>query len=91
MRYLTVTFFRKPNNQIDEQVGFSKRVRDIDMQMCNIILDYQDQKVIKCVVEGKVLPTDFDRMNNYYKEIYPDLVSQLEKVNKKPEATKKGG
>lgn len=85
MRYLTVTFFRKPNNQIDEQVGFSKRVRDTDMQMCNIILDYQDRKVVKCVIEGKVQPTDFERMDKYYSEIYPELITELKKLNTKDE------
>jgi hypothetical protein len=79
-----VTFFKKLNGQIDEQVGFAKKIRDSDDQTCNIILDYQDRKVVKCVIEGKVTPTDFERMNAYYSGIYPDLINQLEKVNEKP-------
>ncbi len=84
MRYMFVTFFKKPNGQIDEQVGFAKKIKDSDNQTCNIILDYHDRKVVKCVIEGKVTPTEFERMHQYYSGIYPDLISQLEKVNEKP-------
>lgn len=82
MRYFLITFYKKPNNQIDEQVGFSKRLKSSDQSMCNIILDYKERKVVKCVVEGKILPTSFDSMNLYYKQIYPQLIDQLEMLNK---------
>lgn len=81
MRYFLVTFYKKPNNQIDEQVGFSKRLKNTDQTMCNIILDYKDRKVIKCVVDGSVLPTSFESMHEYYNQIYPQLIDQLELIN----------
>lgn len=81
MRYLLITFFRKPNGQIDEQVAVSKRVRPSDEQMCNVILDYAGKKVQKCVIEGKVVDTDWNKMHEYYKKIYPNIVEQLEKNN----------
>jgi hypothetical protein len=81
VRYLLITFFRKPGGQIDEQVSVSKRVRPSDEQMCNVILDYANKKVQKCVIEGKVVATDWEKMNEYYKKIYPNLVEQLEKNN----------
>jgi hypothetical protein len=81
MKYLLITYFRKPNGQIDEQVGVSKRVRQADLQTCNVIIDYSRRKVDKCVIEGKVVDTDFEKMNEYYKRIYPSLVDQLEKTN----------
>jgi hypothetical protein len=80
MRFLCITFYRRPNGQIDEQIGFSKKIRTIDEQTCNVILDYQDRKVVKCLIEGKRVDTDFDKMNTYYKEIYPALIDQLEKM-----------
>lgn len=49
--------------------------------MCNVILDFGKKKVEKCVIEGKVVDTDFDRMREYYRKIYPNLVEQLEKNN----------
>ena len=79
MRFLLITFFRKPGGQIDEQVGVARRVKTADMQTCNVILDYGNKKVVKCVIEGKVVDTDFDKMSTYYKNIYPNLVEQLEK------------
>lgn len=81
MKYLLITYMRKPNGQIDEQVAVSKRVRQADIQTCNVIIDYSRKKVDKCVIEGKVVDTDFVRMNEYYKRIYPSLIDQLEKTN----------
>lgn len=83
MRYLLITFFKKPGGQIDEQVQVSKRVRNSDNQVCNIILDFADRKVQKCVIEGKILDTDFDKMHEYYQKIYPNLIEQLDKSNMK--------
>ena len=81
MKSLLITFLRKPGGQIDEQVQVSKRVRPSDSQMCNVILDFSKKKVEKCVIEGKVVDTDFDRMVEYYRKVYPNLVTQLEKEN----------
>lgn len=79
MRYLLITFFRKPGGQIDEQVQVSKRVKPADSQTCNVILDFALKKVEKCVIEGKVVDTGWDKMVEYYKNVYPNLIEQLEK------------
>jgi hypothetical protein len=79
MRYLLITFYRKPGGQIDEQARFVKRVRNSDISMSNIIMDYGVRKVDKCVVEGNKLNKSFDELNAYYKKIYPQIVEQLEK------------
>ena len=81
MRYLLITYMRKPGGQIDEQVTVSKKVKISDIQTCSVIIDYQKQKVDKCVIEGKVVDTDFERMTEYYKKVYPTLIDQLEKNN----------
>lgn len=83
MKYLFIQFLRKPNGQIDEQVSIGKKVKPTDTQICNVILNYAEKKVEKCVIEGKVIDTDWDKMNNYYKKIYPNLITQLEKANEK--------
>lgn len=77
MRYLLITFFRKPGGQIDEMVKASKRVKPADYSTCNVIMDYATQKVEKCVIEGRKVDNDFDKLNNYYKKIYPSLIEQL--------------
>jgi len=70
---------RKPGGQIDEQVTVSKKVKVSDLQTCNVILDYATKKVEKCIIEGKKLDTDWERMHTYYQKIYPALIAQLEK------------
>ncbi len=47
--------------------------------MCNVILDFANKKVEKCVIEGKVVDMDWDKVNQYYKKIYPAIIAQLEK------------
>jgi hypothetical protein len=77
MRYLLITYLRKSSGQIDEQVGFSTRLRDKDLSSCNVIVDYKDKKVVKCVIEGKKVQTDFGLMDDYYRKVYPELITQL--------------
>lgn len=77
MRYLLITYLRKSSGQIDEQVGFSSRLRDKDLSSCNVIVDYKDKKVVKCVIEGKKVETDFGLMDDYYRKVYPELITQL--------------
>ena len=89
MRYLLIQFLRKPGGQIDEQVSISKRVRPADIQTCNVIMDFAKKKVEKCVVEGKTVDTDWYKLNEYYKRIYPALIDQLEKNNTESEMIKK--
>lgn len=93
MRYLLVSFLRKRAGQIDEMVSVTKRVRTSDMNTANVILDFADKKVVKCIIEGKEHDTTFDKMRDYYDKIYPNLVEQLEreasitKAREKLEAT----
>jgi len=79
MRYLLVSFFRRKGGQIDEMVKVSKRIQESDISTSNVIIDYADKKVEKCVIEGKKVDTDFNKMHEYYKKIYPTLINQLEK------------
>ncbi len=79
MRYLLISFLRKRAGQIDEMVSVSKRVRTSDMNNANVILDFADKKVMKCIIEGKNHDTTFDKMRDYYARIYPNLVDQLER------------
>ena len=89
MRYLLITFVRKPNGQIDEQVSISKKVRTSDIQTCNVILDFNKKNIDKCVVEGKVVDSDWDKMIEYYRRVYPTLIDQLIKNNTESEIQKK--
>jgi hypothetical protein len=67
------------NGQIDEMVNVSKRVRTSDLNNANVILDFAEKKIDKCVIEGKNHDTTFEQMRDYYYKVYPQLVQQLEK------------
>lgn len=79
MRYFLISFYRKAGGQIDEQVRLVKRVRTSDLTNSNIILDFANKTVDKCVVEGKRLDRSFDEIVAYYRKYYPGFISQLEK------------
>ena len=81
MRYLLIQYIRKPNGQIDEQVTVAKRVKTSDIQTCNLIMDFAEKKLDKCVVEGRTIPKDWNKMYEYYNRIYPTLIAQLDKHN----------
>ena len=78
MRYFLIQFLRKPNGQIDEQVFMSRKVRPSDLSTCNVIMDFADKSILKCIIEGKKLDTSWDSMYTYYKKVYPGLFAQLE-------------
>ena len=79
MRYLLVSFLRRRAGQIDEMVSVTKRVRTSDMESNNVILDFAEKKIVKCLIEGKNHDTTFDKMREYYNRIYPNLIQQLER------------
>jgi hypothetical protein len=60
-------------------VSVTKRVRTSDMNNANVILDFADKKVVKCIIENKEHNTTFEKMRDYYARIYPNLVDQLER------------
>ena len=74
-----IQFIRKPGGQIDELVNVSRKIKTSDITTKNVILDYAEQKVEKCVIEGNNHDTSFEKMNEYYKRVYPTLIEQLEK------------
>lgn len=76
---MLITYLRKPNGQIDEQVEIAKSVRTKDIQTCNVIMDFQEKKVNKCLIEGKVIDTTWDQLRDYYQKVYPEVVDRIEK------------
>ena len=76
---MLITYLRKPNGQIDEQVEIAKNIRPKDVQTCNVIMDFQEKKVEKCLIEGKTVDTTWDQLRDYYQKVYPDVVDRIEK------------
>jgi len=80
MRYLVITFLRKPDGKIDEQVEITKTLKERDITTANIILDFKEKKVQKSTIQGQVIDTDWDTIVAHYKQIYPDYIEELEKL-----------
>jgi hypothetical protein len=68
----------KPGGQIDEVVTVSKNVKKNDLQTCNIIMDYKDRTVDKCVIEGNRVDSSWEKLDTYYRQLYPSIIERLE-------------
>ena len=81
MRYFLITYIKKPNGQLDECTEVSRRLRTRDLQMCSVILDFQDQKVVTASLNGQSVPKVWDRVVEYYRPYYKDIFTQLETLH----------
>ena len=91
MRYLLLTYYRKPNGQIDESMTVSNRVRDRDLSQANVILDFRDQSVLKCSMDGKTVPKNWDRIVSYYYQHYAATIERLFEENGHENPMEKSG
>ena len=81
MRYLIITYYKKPNGQIDESSAVSRNLKTRDIQMANVILDFKELKVLKCSMNGEQVPKDWDRIVTYYNQFYENIIERLFKEN----------
>ena len=77
MRYLLLTYVKKPNGKIDEQIEVSRNLRRHDLQTANVILDFKQLKVLKCSMGGVQVPKDFNRIVEYYMKHYEATITRL--------------
>jgi len=81
MRYLLLTYYTKPSGKIDEVMTISTRLKRRDLQMTNVILDFQEQKVIQCSVAGVTANKDWDTIVGYYYKHYAATIERLFQEN----------
>jgi hypothetical protein len=81
MRYLLLTYYTKPDGKIDESMSVSKRVKPIDLQTANVILDFKKLEVVKASMSGVAVPRDWDRILAYYYQHYASTIERLLKEN----------
>jgi hypothetical protein len=81
MRYLFLTYVTKPDGKIDEQMEVSRRIRQRDLQMVNVILDFKELRVVKASMSGTTVPRDWDRVLGYYYQHYASTIERLLKEN----------
>jgi hypothetical protein len=77
MRYLLLTYYTKPSGKIDEVMTVTKRLKARDWQTSNVILDFQDQKVLTCSVAGMIGNKDWDTVVSYYYQHYSSTIERL--------------
>ena len=81
MRYMTLTYFKRASGKIDEVMAVANRVKSRDLQTASIILDFRDQVVLKCVIDGKSMPKEWDTIVAYYYKHYQATMERLFKEN----------
>lgn len=77
MRYLVLTYYRKASGQIDEAMTVTKNLKLKDIQTANVILDFRDQKVIRCRIDGQAGVMDWDAVVSYYYPLYTHIIERL--------------
>jgi hypothetical protein len=87
MKYFIITYYQKPNGQYDEAVAVSQRLRDRDITTASVILDFSTRSVLKCSMNGVVVPKDFQRIRDFYHQYYDKHIDELEKNNEKQNNT----
>jgi len=81
MKYLILTYYRKASGQIDEVLTLSNKIKLKDNQTANVILDFRDQKIIRCSINGENGITDWDTVVAYYYNFYPHIIERMFREN----------
>lgn len=79
MRYLIINYYRRPNGQMDEVISIANRTKNRDIQTAAVILDFQTRSVVKCSMDGTVVPKDWNRIRDFYHQYYSQIIDDLEK------------
>jgi hypothetical protein len=77
MRYLTLTYYKKPNGQIDETLSVIKNLKLKDTQTASVILDFKTLKVLKASVNGQTIEKDWDTLVGYYHKHYAATIERM--------------
>ena len=62
---------------MDESMAVVKRLKNNDWSMANVILDFKELTVLKCSINGIVVPKDWDRIVSYYYQHYSATIERL--------------
>lgn len=81
MRYLILTYYKKPDGRIDEAMEVAKNLKTRDIQTANVILDFKKLEVVKASMGGVAVPRDFDRIVEYYIQHYENVIKRLFQEN----------
>ena len=77
MRYLTLTYYTRPDGKIDESMSVVRNLKNRDLQTASVILDFKKLQVVKCSMNGVQVPRDWDRIVTYYHQHYEATIDRL--------------
>ena len=77
MRYLILTYYKKPNGETDETMAVTKNLKTRDLQCANVILDFRKLEVVKATMGGVNVPKNFDNIVSYYMQFYESTITRL--------------
>jgi hypothetical protein len=78
MRYFVITYVRKPDGKMDEQVTLEKSLKPRHYQMANVILDFKTQTVLQCSLAGTQVPKEWQRIRDFYYQHYSKIIDGIE-------------
>ena len=81
MRYFLISYYKKPNGQMDEVVAVSDKLKRKDRQTAAVILDFATQTVLQCSMNGTTVPKDWGRIVSFYYQHYAATFDRLAKEN----------
>jgi hypothetical protein len=81
MRYLILTYYKKADGKIDEAMTLSRNLKQRDLQIGSVILDFKKLQVVKANLNGESVPKDFNRIVEYYMQHYKSTIERLFKEN----------
>ena len=84
MRYLILTYYKKPNGQTDEVMTVATRLKNSDIQTASVILDFKTLQVEKCSMNGVQVPRVWDTVVSYYYQHYANVIERLFNENGHP-------
>ena len=84
MRYLILTYYKKPNGQTDEVMTVVTRLKNNDIQTASVILDFKTLQVEKCSMNGVQVPRVWDTVVSYYYQHYANIIERLFNENGHP-------
>jgi len=81
VRYLIITYYKKPNGQIDESTAVARNLKIRDHQTASVIIDFKKLAVIKAQLNGESVPKDFNKIVEYYLQHYENIIRRLFEEN----------
>lgn len=81
MRYLLLSYYKKPTGQIDEVVSVTKNLKHRDYQTSSVILDFKELKVVQASMNGQTVPKDFNKIAEYYYQYHKSTIDRLFQEN----------